>query len=66
MASITEEIEAMGVQIEIIPGGCTGMCQPIDVGIGVEIYGLEATLWLFRQSFSYYLFYNGWRKSFVL
>jgi hypothetical protein len=28
------EIEAMGMQIEIIPGGCTGMCQPIDVGVG--------------------------------
>ena len=35
MASVsTGELEALGVQVDIIPGGCTGMCQPIDVGIG--------------------------------
>jgi DDE superfamily endonuclease len=45
MAPVTEEIEAMGVQIEIIPGGCTGMCQPIDVGIGKTIKTLARHLW---------------------
>ena len=26
-------IEQAGVQLQHIPGGCTGMCQPVDVGI---------------------------------
>ena len=34
MASIVNAIGDLGVQIEHIPGGCTGLCQPIDVGIG--------------------------------
>ena len=34
MASVAAEIADLGVEVKIIPGGCTGMCQPIDVGIG--------------------------------
>ena len=35
MSSVIDEISsALGVQVEHIPGGCTGLCQPIDVGIG--------------------------------
>jgi DDE superfamily endonuclease len=34
MASVVNIIQDMGVQVEHIPGGCTGLCQPIDVGIG--------------------------------
>jgi hypothetical protein len=33
MASVVDAIAALGVQVEHIPGGCTGLCQPIDVGI---------------------------------
>ena len=45
MASVTAEIEALGVQIEIIPGGCTGMCQPIDVGIGKPLKSRARHQW---------------------
>jgi hypothetical protein len=34
MASVVADIEALGIQIENIPGGCTGLCQPVDVGVG--------------------------------
>lgn len=34
MSSVTGIIQDLGVHIEHIPGGCTGLCQPVDVGIG--------------------------------
>jgi hypothetical protein len=34
MASIVNNIQDLGVEIVHIPGGCTGLCQPIDIGIG--------------------------------
>ena len=33
MASVVSRIEAMGVDVIHIPGGCTGLTQPLDVGI---------------------------------
>ena len=45
MASVTGELEALGIQVEIIPGGCTGMCQPIDVGIGKPLKTRARHLW---------------------
>jgi hypothetical protein len=33
MASIVNKIEDLGIQVEYIPGGCTPVCQPVDVGI---------------------------------
>jgi hypothetical protein len=33
MASITNKIAELGIEIIHIPGGCTGLCQPLDVGI---------------------------------
>jgi hypothetical protein len=38
MASVVNVINDLGVQIETIPGGCTGLCQPIDIGIGTLMY----------------------------
>jgi hypothetical protein len=32
--SVANAIEDLGVEWDIIPGGCTGLVQPIDVGIG--------------------------------
>ena len=43
MASMVNVIQDMGVQVEHIPSGCTGLCQPIDVGIGKPLrimYGI--------------------------
>ena len=31
---VTNRIEELGVEWDIIPAGCTGLIQPIDVGIG--------------------------------
>ena len=33
MASVVLRIEAMGVEVIHIPGGCTGLCQLLDVGV---------------------------------
>ena len=33
MQSVVSTIESLGVQVEHIPGGCTGHLQPVDVGI---------------------------------
>ena len=33
MASVVHKIQDLGIQVEIIPGGCTYLCQPLDVGI---------------------------------
>jgi hypothetical protein len=45
-------IQSLGVQVEFIPGGCTGLVQPIDVGINkpyksnmTKVY----TAWLLEQ-----------------
>ncbi len=34
MASIVNNIQDPGVKILHIPGGCTGLCQPVDIDIG--------------------------------
>jgi hypothetical protein len=31
MASVVERIQALGIDVFHIPGGCTGLCQPVDV-----------------------------------
>ncbi len=33
MASVTNAIADLGIEIISIPGGCTGLCQPLDVRI---------------------------------
>ena len=33
MASVINRIEELGCQVEHIPAGCTGMAQPVDVGV---------------------------------
>jgi len=33
MASVVGKIQELGVEVEHIPGGCTGLCQPVDVGV---------------------------------
>ena len=33
MASVVNEIQDLGVEVETIPGGCTYLCQPVDIGI---------------------------------
>ena len=46
MASVKSDIEVLGGEAQIIPGGCTGMCQPVDVGIGKPLNKTRAQyLW---------------------
>ena len=33
MASVVNEIQALGVEVEHIPGQCTYLCQPVEIGI---------------------------------
>ena len=33
MASVVNEIQDLGVEVEHIPGSCTYLCQPVDIGI---------------------------------
>lgn len=37
MFSVVDAIQALGVRIEIIPSGCTFLCQPVDIGINKPI-----------------------------
>jgi hypothetical protein len=34
MASVVHCVQDLGVEVHHIPGGCTGVCQPVNVGIG--------------------------------
>ena len=34
MTTVTQQIETLGIEVDHIPGGCTGLAQPIVVGIG--------------------------------
>ena len=33
MASVVQRIQKQGIKVIHIPSGCTGLCQPLDVGI---------------------------------
>jgi DDE superfamily endonuclease len=43
MQSVVTVIQGLGVEVKHIPGGCTGLCQPIDVGIGQPLKAAFAT-----------------------
>ena len=32
MGSVIQQIQELGVEVQHIPGGCTFLCQPVDVG----------------------------------
>ena len=33
MASVVSKIQDLGAEVEHIPGGCTALCQPVDIGV---------------------------------
>ncbi len=33
MASVVSRIVELDIKVIYIPGGCTGLCQPLDVGV---------------------------------
>ena len=44
-AAVVREIEQLGVEWDILPGGCTGLIQPIDVGIGKPFKNRLCSKW---------------------
>ena len=46
MASVVQRIQEMGVEVIHIPGGCTGLCQPVDVGFNKPFKGRLRDLWI--------------------
>ena len=45
MASVVSRIEALGVEVIHIPGGCTGLCQPLDVGVNRAFKARVRRMW---------------------
>ena len=45
MASVVDAIQELGVEVEHIPGGCTCLCQPVDVGINKPFKKRIRDLW---------------------
>ena len=45
MALVVSKISALGVEVIHIPGGCTGLCQPLDVGINRPFKSRIQQLW---------------------
>ena len=45
MSSIVDLIVGLGVHVKTIPGGCTPLCQPMDVGIGKPLKSRCRDLW---------------------
>ena len=39
MAEVVHAIQDLGITVKIIPGGCTGLCQPVDVGANKPFKG---------------------------
>ena len=37
MSSVVDLIQQVGVEVEFIPGGLTGLCQPLDIGINMPL-----------------------------
>ena len=46
MASVVQEIQEFGVEVEHIPpGGCMGLCQPVDVGVNKPFKNRSRRKW---------------------
>lgn len=45
MASVVQRIQDMGVEVIHIPGGCTSLCQPVDVGFNKPFKDRVRRLW---------------------
>lgn len=45
MESVTKAIQNLGCKVHIIPGGCTGLVQPVDVGANKPFKGRVHRYW---------------------
>ena len=46
MASVVQMIQELGVEVQHIPGGCTSLCQPVDVGFNKPFKDRMRRQWL--------------------
>ena len=45
MALVVSKISALGVEVIHIPGGCTGLCQQLDIGMNRPFKSCIRQLW---------------------
>ena len=45
MGGIVTKIQSLGIEVQHIPGGCTYLCQPIDIGVNKPIKIKVAEQW---------------------
>ncbi len=45
MASVVTRIQDLGVEVENLPWGCTGLCQPVYVGVNKPFKNLIQNQW---------------------
>ncbi len=45
MGSTVTKIQLLGIEVQHIPGGCTYLCQPIDIGVNKPIKIKVAEQW---------------------
>jgi hypothetical protein len=45
MASVVGKISELGIKVIHIPGGCTGLCQPLGVGVNKPFKHRVRDLW---------------------
>jgi hypothetical protein len=46
MASVVQMIQELGVEVQHIPGGCTSLCQPVNVGFNKPFKDRMRRQWL--------------------
>ena len=45
MGPVVEKIQRLGIEVQHIPGGCTYLCQPIDVGVNRPVKSALEDKW---------------------
>ncbi|KAL7487871.1 hypothetical protein ACHAW6_013450 [Cyclotella cf. meneghiniana] len=45
MGPIVQTIHRLGIEVQYIPGGCTYLCQPINVGVNRPLKKAVKNLW---------------------
>jgi hypothetical protein len=46
MGSVVQRIQELGIEVRHIPGGCTSLCQPVDVGFNKPFKDRVRKQWL--------------------
>jgi hypothetical protein len=46
MALVVEKVQELGVEVKHIPGGCTSLCQPVDIGFNKLFKDCLRKLWI--------------------